>query len=193
MRQIYPGPYILALGLLISPHLGATPTWADAGHGHGPATQTQTLDQIRKMHVGHAHGHDFETVERMSSEDVQRMMGFMVDVGLALPPLDSHRGREVFLNKGCIACHAVNGIGGDLGPSLNAADMPEPMNAFEFAARMWRGASAMTRLQEDLLGEIINLSGQDLADLVAFAHDEDEQKTLSNEQIPLRYRRLAAP
>ena len=92
--------------------------------------------------------------------------------------------------KGCIVCHAVNDVGGLLGPSLNAADMPLPMNAFEFSARMWRGAPAMAQLQEGILGEIISLDGQDLADLVAFAHDETAQSVLTADQIPQRFRDL---
>ena len=48
----------------------------------------------------------------------------------------------------------------------------------------------MAQMQQDLLGEIINLSGQDLADLVAFAHDEAEQHKLKTEQIPTHYRDL---
>jgi len=68
--------------------------------------------------------------------------------------------------------------------------MPRPMNAFEFAARMWRGAQAMSALQEDMLGEVIALDGQDLADLVAFAHDAEEQARLTEEQIPDSFQRL---
>jgi hypothetical protein len=64
------------------------------------------------------------------------------------------------------------------------------MNAFEFAARMWRGAEAMTALQNDLLGEVISLDGQDLADLVAFAHDPKEQARLTEDQIPERFHAL---
>jgi hypothetical protein len=64
------------------------------------------------------------------------------------------------------------------------------MNSFEFAARMWRGAQAMTALQEDMLGEVISLNGQDLADLVAFAHDEEEQAQLTKDQIPERFHGL---
>ena len=183
----------LALGLVLSAVFPLALAWGDGGHAHGPSDQAEMLEQMRRMHSGHSHGHDFEAMERVSAEDMKRMMEAMMDIGLALPPMDSHRGREIFLNKGCVACHSVNRVGGDMGPSLNAADMPEPMNAFDFAARMWRGAPAMAELQEDLLGEVISLSGQDLADLVAFAHDEAEQQELSGEQVPARYRSLIAP
>jgi cytochrome c2 len=179
--------FVLALGLLAG---GLGSVWADAGHTHGTPSQQEMLEQMKKMHSEHHHKHDFEAMEHVSAEDMGRVMAAMMDIGLALPPMDSHRGRELFLKKGCVICHSVNNVGGAIGPSLNAADMPEPMNAFEFAARMWRGAPAMAQMQQDLLGEFVSLTGQDLADLVAFAHDETEQRKLKNEQIPKPYREL---
>ena len=101
--------------------------------------------------------------------------------------MDPEHGRELFMEKGCVACHQVNGVGGDLGPTLNAADMPKPMNAFEFAARMWRGAPAMTELQRQMLGDVITLNGQELADIIAFAHDEEAQAKLEKSDIPQEY------
>ena len=32
--------------------------------------------------------------------------------GLVLPKMDSKRGRELYVNKGCVACHSINGVGG---------------------------------------------------------------------------------
>ena len=173
--------------------------WAgagEAGHGHGPKAAEmkageETIEQMREMHKAHEHGHDFEAMEHMSQAELARMMAFITDVGIALPPMSSERGRTIFLEKGCIACHAVNGVGGDIGPALDAAGLPQPMNAFEFAARMWRGASAMIAMQEDeQFGGQIDLSGQDIADLVAFAHDEDEQAEIAADQIPEKYRSM---
>jgi cytochrome c551/c552 len=178
------------LGVALAAGLPSSPARGDEGHGHGAVDQKEMLEMMKKMHGGHDHGHDFEAMEAVSAEDMGRVMGLMMEIGLALPPMDSHRGRELFLEKGCVVCHAVNKVGGAVGPSLNAADMPQPMNAFEFAARMLRGAPAMAQMQQDLLGQVINLDGQDLADLVAFAHDEAEQHELTAEQIPARYREL---
>ena len=62
--------------------------------------------------------------------------------------------------------------------------MPRVMNPFSFAARMWRGAEVMMLLQQDLFGEQIELSGQELFDIIAFAHDEEEQKLFSEADIP---------
>lgn len=177
-------------GIFLWANFFAAPVIGDGGHQHGDEDQHEMLEHMRDIHRGHEHGHDFEAMDEVSPEDMRRVMAFMTDVGLALPPMDSHRGRDVFLAKGCVVCHSVNGIGGTVGPSLDARDMPAPMNAFEFAARMWRGAPAMTQMQQDILGDVINLSGQDLADLVAFAHDESVQSELTASQIPERYRDL---
>ena len=169
---------------------------AEEGHAEGAATMQGmgmmpgSVDEMREMHKEHEHGHDFEIMEELSPGQLTRMMGLMQDVGVTMPPMDPVRGRHLFLEKGCIACHSVNGVGGDLGPALNAGDMPRPMNSFEFVARMWRGARAMTELQEELLGEVISLDGQDLADLVVFAHDPEEQAKLTEDQIPERYHSL---
>ena len=179
--------FVLALGLSAG---GIYSVWADPGHTQAAPSQQEMLEEMKKMHGEHRHEHDFEAMEEVSAADMGRMMSAMRDIGLALPPMNSHRGRELFIQKGCVICHSINDVGGAIGPSLNAADMPEPMNAFEFAARMWRGAPAMAQMQQDLLGEFISLSGQDLADLVAFAHDETEQRKLKTEQIPKPYRAL---
>jgi mono/diheme cytochrome c family protein len=160
------------------------------GAGHGAMAMPHDLDEMRDMHREHQHGHDFEVMEQMTAEQQTRVLALLQDTGVVMPPMDAERGRHLFVEKGCIACHSVGGVGGDLGPALNAADMPRPMNAFEFAARMWRGAGAMIALQEDLLGGAIALDGQDLADLVAFAHDAEEQARLTEDQIPERFHSL---
>ena len=197
---------ILAIGTLLA--AGATglalaagdhaTTGAEEGHAEGTGTMQGmdtmpgSVEEMREMHKKHEHGHDFEIMEELSPGQLTRMMSLMHDVGVVMPPMDPVRGRLLFVEKGCVACHSVNGVGGNLGPALNAADMPRPMNSFEFVARMWRGARAMTELQEDLFGEVISLDGQDLADLVVFAHDPEEQAKLTEDQIPERYRSLIA-
>jgi len=108
----------------------------------------------------------------------------------ALPAMNAQRGRKLFATKGCVVCHSVNGVGANIGPPLDTATMPLPMDAFGFIARMWRGAAAMSLMQEDIFGDVIDLSGQDLVDLVAFAYDEEEQKKLTEDQIPQRLKKL---
>lgn len=92
------------------------------------------------------------------------------------------RGRILFIADGCVVCHQVNGVGGRAGPALDieSADTVDPL---AFSARIWRGARAMTALQAMELGYVIDLDGQDLADLAAFVASPDERPLLTLESV----------
>ncbi|HSG94266.1 MAG TPA: c-type cytochrome [Afifellaceae bacterium] len=161
---------------------------ADAGHGADADGQMDQMQRMMERHMGHEHEETFEAMKRVPPEQMRMIMRGMAELGLGLPPMDSENGRQLFLAKGCVACHSVNGVGGEMGPAFDAAKMPEPMNSFEFAARMWRGAPAMIELQEQLFGKPVELTGRELADIIAFAHDKEEQLRLSADQIPEQFR-----
>lgn len=180
-------PFVLASAVALT--IMPSPSISSGDHDGGHA---EPLEAMREMHSSHQHEHDFAAMDEMNPEQRARLNDFMQSVGLVLPPMSSHRGRELFLEKGCVACHSVNGVGGEVGPTLDAGDMPSPMNAFEFAARMWRGAPSMVLMQEEEFGEFISLTGEELADLIAFFHDTDEQKELTTDQIPERYLEILA-
>ncbi|MSU92123.1 c-type cytochrome [Rhodobacteraceae bacterium 2CG4] len=101
-----------------------------------------------------------------------------------MPAMNSSEGRKLFASKGCVVCHSVNGVGGEDASMLDAEFMDIPMNPFEFAARMWRGAPAMIEAQEDELGYQIEFTGEELAAIIAFVHDPDEQAKFSEADIP---------
>ncbi len=103
---------------------------------------------------------------------------------LILPAVDSERGRQLFITKGCVYCHAVNGVGGKAAPALDSDSAEPSVNLTDFAARMWRGAPAMIELQEMDLGYQIQLTGDELAHLAGFAHDPAEQKKLLEDHVP---------
>lgn len=79
------------------------------------------------------------------------------------------------MSNGCVSCHAVNGIGGHDAPALDAHDMPKFMNPFHFAAKMWNHAPAMVAAQDEAFGEQVQFTGQELAGMIAFAHDDEAQ------------------
>ena len=108
----------------------------------------------------------------------------MMASGLILPEMNAELGRKLFAEKGCVVCHAINDVGGVDAPMLDAEFMDSPMNPFDFAARMWRGAGAMVELQRDELGDVIELDGEELAAIIAFVHDPEEQKKFSDADIP---------
>lgn len=127
---------------------------------------------------------------QMGGQGTGMMDQGMMGPGLMMPSMDAARGRQLFASKGCVVCHSVNGVGGEDAPPLDASTMSMPMNPFEFAARMWRGAEAMVALQREELGEPIELTGEELADIIAFVHHMEEQKRFSDADIPPRIKDL---
>lgn len=110
--------------------------------------------------------------------------------GMLMPMMNPARGRKLFASKGCVVCHSVNGIGGKDAPPLDASTMAPLMNPFEFAARMWNGAEPMIYMQQEELDAQIEFSGDELADIIAFAHHLGEQRKFSEADIPPRIREL---
>ena len=107
-----------------------------------------------------------------------------------LVPSNSARGKQLFVNKGCVVCHSVNNAGGDVGPPLDVDPSNQKIDVFGFAARMWKGAEEMVALQVMEVGFPIELNGQELAHLAHFLHDSDAQRTFSDEDIPAIVRKL---
>jgi cytochrome c len=104
--------------------------------------------------------------------------------GLIVPTMNPERGMHLFASKGCVVCHSINGVGGTDAPKLDATTMAPMMNPFEFFAKMWRGATPMIAMQQHELGHQIEFTGQDLADIVAFVHNRQVQKTFTAADIP---------
>ena len=98
--------------------------------------------------------------------------------------VDSSTGRALFVEKGCVICHSVNGVGGKAGPVLDAQIGASAIDPLDFAARMWRGAPAMIELQSVELGYTVYLTADEIAHLSAFASDREEQKILQLEDLP---------
>lgn len=107
-----------------------------------------------------------------------------------LAPGNSIRGKQLFVNKGCVVCHSVNNAGGDSGPALDIDPSNRKIDVFGFAARMWKGAEEMVALQVREVGFPIELNGQELAHLAYFLHDYEAQKSFSDEDIPAIVREL---
>ena len=102
---------------------------------------------------------------------------------LGLPPGDPIRGSDLFVRKGCFICHAVRGEGGTVASPLDAPEDGRIVDPMAFAASMWRGAQAMLTLQLLELGYQIDISGDELRDLAAFASDPKAQADFSLDEI----------
>jgi len=106
-----------------------------------------------------------------------------IDLRMAMPQMNSERGRLLFVEKGCVACHSVNGVGGEDASPLDAHDMDPMMNPFDLAAKMWAMAPFMIEAQEEAFGEQILFSGDELANIIAFLHSDEEQHELTEASL----------
>ncbi|MEE9544158.1 MAG: c-type cytochrome [Rhodospirillales bacterium] len=102
---------------------------------------------------------------------------------LVMPSMNPINGKKLFVAKGCVACHAVNGVGGHDAPSMDAHSEGELMNLFDFAAMMWNHAPAMIAAQEDAFGEQLYFTGEELADIIAFVHDDLAQHSFTEADL----------
>ena len=114
--------------------------------------------------------------DRSTSDDSPR-------VRLIMPIMSPERGKRLFVSKGCIACHAINGIGGHDAPPMDDHVNRGYMNPFDFAARMWNHAPGMIAAQEGAFGEQINFTGEELADITAFVHDDNAQHGFTEKDL----------
>ncbi|MCH7634520.1 MAG: c-type cytochrome [Proteobacteria bacterium] len=112
------------------------------------------------------------------------------NVRLAMPMMNAERGMYLFASKGCVACHAVNGIGGHDAKNLDAHTMEKVMNPFDFVAKMWRVAPAMIYAQQEVYGDQILFTGEEIADIIAFVHDDEQQHKFNATMIPSKIMKL---
>ena len=103
---------------------------------------------------------------------------------VTIPTVDAMRGRQLFVTRGCVICHAVREVGGTAAPALDADPSVRSIDLMGFVAQMWQGAPAMLELQAVELGYQILLTAQEMADLAAFAGDAEAQATFNLEEVP---------
>jgi cytochrome c len=176
---------ILAIGVLATSFFGP-PAFASGSHSGGHK-EKKSGDHMQKQKV---RTNDNSKPTDNEYENVNTPPGKLNGKGstkltnrLVLPKMDPVRGKKLFVSKGCVACHSINGIGGHDAPKLDAHTMDKTMNPFDFAAKMWRSASAMIATQEEAFGEQIYFTGDELADLAAFVHDDEVQHTFKDSDL----------
>ena len=102
---------------------------------------------------------------------------------LAFPIMNVERGKKLFVAKGCVACHAVNGIGGHDAPAMDDHTSLGVISPFDFVAKMWNHAPGMLAAQEEAFGGPITFSGTQIADIIAFVHDDDAQHSFTEKDL----------
>ena len=75
-------------------------------------------------------------------------------------------GSQVFGSKGCVKCHAVNGLGGTLGPDLG--HIAQRRSFYDLAATLWNHLPRMEEEMQELGIQRPQLNEREAGDLVAF-------------------------
>ncbi len=152
------------------------PAWSNGTEKHTPAAPGASAEQAAPAG---------EPTGKVVATEIRR-----AGPRLAMPMMNPARGRKLFVSKGCFACHSINGVGGHDATPLDAHSMEQAMNPFEFAAKMWAMAPYMIAAQEEAMGEQILFSGPELADIIAFVHDDEAQHDFSLDEIPVEMRKM---
>jgi mono/diheme cytochrome c family protein len=75
-------------------------------------------------------------------------------------------GSQVFGEKGCVNCHAVDGLGGTIGPDLGG--ISRRRSFFELAATMWNHLPEMGALMREKGIQRPQMNAREAGDLIAF-------------------------
>ena len=84
---------------------------------------------------------------------------------------DARRGAELFQQRRCTGCHAINGVGGATAPDL-ARSITRDLTPAGLAALMWNHGPAMWRAMTAQNVEIPALGPAEVADLFAYFYSE---------------------
>lgn len=105
-------------------------------------------------------------VPSLSTEEMSDLISYLYFFQFIDPPADARRGRVVYSEKGCSACHGAPAVAKGAAPDLTA--VKELGTPLDIITEMWNHASAMEEmmLQQDLAWPV--LKGGEMADLIAY-------------------------
>jgi cytochrome c2 len=151
------GPALDKLKRFVSPLHVMVAIW-----NHAP--EMIRIIKEREMSLPEIRGKDMEDITAYIREVSRGSIGEEV----YLSPGNPHTGKELFKKKRCIMCHSVEGKGGKKGPSIESMDLKKSVT--EIACMMWNHADIMLKVIEAKGMRWPVLSGQQMADLIAYLY-----------------------
>ncbi|PIV19819.1 MAG: hypothetical protein COZ69_00550 [Deltaproteobacteria bacterium CG_4_8_14_3_um_filter_45_9] len=85
-----------------------------------------------------------------------------------LLPEDPTKGSRLFVNKGCVRCHALKGDGGKIGPDFGRVDFGNTQ--IDLAAKLWNHIPSMNIGMEQARMIKPNLTGQEFTEISAYLY-----------------------
>ena len=83
-------------------------------------------------------------------------------------PKDPLKGQELFINKGCIKCHSIQGVGGKIGPDLGKGGFNRSL--IQIAGIMWNHSPKMSEKMRELKIPRPKFEVTEMADLIAYLY-----------------------
>lgn len=151
------GPELDSLGKYISPLYLAQALW-----NHGPEMD----DEMARMGIKRPRFEKGEIVNlqayiRAASRGTGKSRVYQ-------SPGNPQRGTTIFKEKKCPECHAINGIGEDIGPDLGK--MKWNYSVHDIAGNLWNHSSEMNKYMKEQNLQWPRLNSSEMADLIAFLY-----------------------
>lgn len=141
----------------------ATPIfWAQTMWNHAPAMETH----MRELNI---------PWPQFQGEEMNDLLAYVrqarggSEMESELLPANPNRGWDLFRKKRCVACHAIRGSGGKVGPDLGSGT-PLPRSLTQMAGRMWNHSPQMWAAMNAKGIERPTFAGQEMADIIAFLY-----------------------
>lgn len=102
-------------------------------------------------------------------EEMAHLFAYLYTIQYLEEPGDARQGRRLFASKGCMRCHALRGVGGQMGPDLSAVtgvDTP-----IVWTQKMWNHAPAMEVAMQQLGLSWSKFEGREMSDLLAYVRE----------------------
>jgi cytochrome c2 len=97
-------------------------------------------------------------------------VSFLIATSLLAQPLpeDPTKGSRLFMNKGCVRCHAFKGDGGKVGPDFGRVDLGDTQ--LDLAAKLWNHIPSMNIGMERARMIKPSLTGQEFTEISAYLY-----------------------